>query len=79
MYFATAKLNSSEPCIIQGFSNEALIIRDLDDNEIATILPTSGPWTHEKLVSLDLTLFQEVIAEGANAFLGVQWIGSTEC
>lgn len=75
MYFAT-EVWPGEECIIKGYENEPLIIRDLDGHVLTTINPT-GPWTHDKLASLDLSHVN--LLYGADAFLGDQWVGSTEC
>lgn len=75
MYFATEVLPGEE-CIISGSENEPLIIRSLDGDLITTVLP-EGSWTHEKLMSVDLSDLD--LTQGADAFLGDQWVGSTEC
>lgn len=75
MYFAT-EVQPGEKCIIKGHENEPLTICNLDGDVLATIQP-SGSWTHEKLISLDLSYV--ATGYGADALLGSQWIGSTEC
>lgn len=78
MYFIT-DTQGSEPCVIAGFETEPLIFQDLDGEHIATLPCLDGHWTHAKILALDLTPFQEKLRQGADAFLGKQWIGSTEC
>jgi len=69
-----------EPCLLAGYRTAPLIIRTLEGERIAEILPSS-PWTHEKLLELGPGLevmFSEQIKKGVDAYLGKQWVGSTE-
>lgn len=68
-----------EPEILPRVANETLRITDLDGVEIIQIHPVSGPWTHDKLVQVGESLvILDVLKNGANAYLGDTWIGSTE-
>lgn len=70
-----------EPDILSGNQLEPLTIQDLDRTKVLLSVLPSGPWTHEALVvtgrGIEELLSQEV-AEGVDAFLGTQWVGSTE-
>lgn len=77
IYFITNQLND-EPCILQEVKTQELRITTLDGEEILTV-KCSGAWTHEKIISIDLSPFEEKIRQGADAYIGDKWIGSTEC
>lgn len=70
-----------EPDILAGHQLEPLTIQDLDRTKVLLRVLPSGPWTHEALEEtgrgIEQMLPQEV-AEGVDAFLGTQWVGSTE-
>ncbi|SEJ37607.1 5'-deoxynucleotidase [Azotobacter beijerinckii] len=67
-----------EPCIIQGHEQAPLVIKTMEGDELLRLAPTQ-PWTHERLVSLPLQeLLGEALEGGADAYLGEQWVGSTE-
>lgn len=65
--------------ILAGINSLPLLIVSLDGGFIERIdAPVSG-WTHELLVHAGEELAKrEVLAEGADAFLGEHWVGSTE-
>lgn len=63
------------------FQND-LLITELDGKPIKTVpAPTDG-WTHEILERLAEKLYEEEghssMINGADAYLGTQWVGSTE-
>ncbi|MEL7968037.1 hypothetical protein AAG587_16830 [Vreelandella neptunia] len=70
-----------EPDILTGHQLEPLTIQDLDRTKVLLSVLPSEPWTHEALEAtgrgIEQMLAQEV-AEGVDAFLGAQWVGSTE-
>ncbi|SEJ06718.1 5'-deoxynucleotidase [Azotobacter beijerinckii] len=67
-----------EPCIIQGHEHDPLVIKNLLGEELPKLAPPQ-PWTHERLESLPLqSLMGEWLERGADAYLGEQWVGSTE-
>lgn len=67
-----------EPCIIEGHERDPLIIKSLDGEELLKLAPTQ-PWTHERLIGLPLQeLLGKTLEGGADAYLGEQWVGSTE-
>ena len=75
MYFITEQKNN-EPCLLSGNDKKKLYIYDLDHNLFLTFIP-NPIWTHEKLTKLNIP--NEIIKNGANAYLDEIWIGSTEC
>lgn len=76
MYFITEQLKG-EPCVLKGNTMKTLYIRSLSGEILKEFNPTS-PWTHESLINLDLENIPG-IEYGADAYLGNEWIGSTEC
>ena len=71
---------SLEPCLLNGRRLSPLVIRTMEGDEIAQVLP-SGPWTHDALMALVPGLeamYGAQLREGADAYLGDQWVGSTE-
>lgn len=70
---------AEEPDILSPLRNENLIITDLEKKELSRISPVNGPWTHEKLEQVAQELYDNRITRhGADAYLGDQWVGSTE-
>ncbi|MDG2713689.1 hypothetical protein P7M00_25175, partial [Vibrio parahaemolyticus] len=64
-----------EPDILAGNEQSDLILTDLEGKELKRIKPTA-PWTHETLSML--TISSEWARMGVEAYLGKQWVGSTE-
>ncbi len=82
IYFITDQ-RPGEKDVLAGNERHPLVIRSCSDRrELIRVLPTS-PWTHEQLdttgTQLRALLEAEFTHEGADAFLGQQWVGSTEC
>lgn len=63
--------------ILDDLRHKDLYIRHIDDRLIKTISAPSGGWTHESLQDLGF-LLQDETQDGANAFLGRDFVGSTE-
>ena len=77
LYFVT-DCRPGEPCIIQGHERAPLIVKSLLGEELLKLVPEQ-PWTHERLIALPLQeLLGEALEGGADAYLGEQWVGSTE-
>jgi len=66
-----------EPDILSAIRHEPLQIADLSGEELACFPAPEEGWSHEglckRVAHLDIDLSQ-----GADAFLGVYWVGSTE-
>lgn len=70
-----------EPDILQGVQLQPLLIRSIDSSQVLLRVLPSGPWTHEALVETGRGIEQMLSADierGVNAYLGSQWVGSTE-
>ncbi len=76
----TRRDGTLEPCLLTGRRLAPLVIRTLEGEKIAEVLPV-GPWTHDKLTELGPGLeamFADQLKHGADAYLGGEWVGSTE-
>jgi hypothetical protein len=72
----TRPINNGEPDLLIGFECLALIIHDLNGNEVAKVTPPNSHWTHDALESLDIYAYGPY---GWDAYLGDNnWIGSSE-
>jgi hypothetical protein len=71
----TRPKNNREPDILSGFETFKLIVKDLKGNRVAEIPPRGDHWTHDELESLDLFSYSP---HGWEAYLGENWIGSSE-
>lgn len=68
-------INNREPDILIGLESLTLKITDLEGNEVTQIMASNGHWTYDALESID---FDDYSPEGWNAYLGTNWIGSSE-
>ena len=75
--FVTDIQSVSEPDILGVLRYERLAVRALDGSLIVEIDPPQGGWTHEDLVAR-ATFLERTTTDGADAFLGRVWVGSTE-
>lgn len=66
-----------EPDILSGHETKPFILRDLDGCVLLRF-PAGRPWTVALLDEL-IGRLGEYLRNGADAYLGDQWIGSTEC
>lgn len=67
--------NETEKDLLIGFENEPLTIKCMDDKADVVIEPANGFWTHEALELID---YNKHSPFGWDAYLGDQWIGSSE-
>lgn len=65
-----------EPDILAPVKFSDLLILDLDGRSLASVAAPVGGWTHEILSRQCANLVDD--ANGVEAFLGDQWVGSTE-
>ena len=75
--FVTDIRNPSEPEILPPLAGQLLDIRSLDGRQLMAFPAPAIGWTHATLQQLahsHITLTQD----GADAFLGGVWVGSTE-
>lgn len=70
----------NEPDLLAGLERESLVITDLEENVMLRVEPQID-WTHELLEQMELVASSVASAFGHNtwnAYLGCQWIGSSE-
>jgi len=69
-----------EPDILEGYDTEQLRIETLEGEELVAVSPRR-PWTHDDLTNM-LPALEYILGDrlqaGVNAYLGEQWVGSTE-
>jgi hypothetical protein len=79
IYLITDQL-PGEPDILKPVCQEVLYIRNLDGELLTEVHAISNSWTHQALVSVARSLSDDKVCQnGADAYLGTHWIGSTEC
>ncbi|RSE57578.1 hypothetical protein EGT81_19260 [Alcaligenes faecalis] len=68
-----------EPPVLNGNLAQPLVFKTLD-GEIAAVVQTDRPWTHEQLTAVDLdsVLGANYTSQGFDAYVGNTWVGSTE-
>ena len=68
-------INQNECDILIGHETKTLIIKDLSDEIVKLIEPISGFWSYDSLESID---YDKYTPHGWNAYLGDNFIGSSE-
>lgn len=70
----------NEPDLLAGLERESLVITDLEQNVMLRVEP-QFEWTHELLEQMELVAYSAASVFGHNtwdAYLGGQWVGSSE-
>ncbi|EJV9475505.1 hypothetical protein ACT0XK_004373 [Cronobacter sakazakii] len=65
---------NGEPDILAPLQSETLIIKSLEGKDLLKVAAPKTGWTHEALCAIQSAESEE----GADAYLGAQWVGSTE-
>lgn len=68
-------INQNEKDLLIGFETKQLTIKSLDKKVVVNITPTNGFWSHDALEAVDYDKHSPL---GWEAYLGAQWIGSSE-
>ncbi|WP_299143618.1 hypothetical protein [uncultured Vibrio sp.] len=68
-------LSPAEPDLIEGQALAPLRIVSLEGEDVVQYLAPKGGWTHDALECVD---YFSVSPDGWDAYLGEQWIGSSE-
>lgn len=83
--FVTDILTPGEHCLLEGIAHKEMTIRTLSGEHIATFpAPSSVGWTHAEVLRINEkvqstpVILQKLRRNGADAYVGDQWIGSTE-
>ncbi|MFG0337729.1 hypothetical protein ACF8FF_07325 [Pseudomonas sp. zjy_13] len=66
-----------EPDLLATVKHLALEIRSLDGSVLATVTAPASGWTHEQLTAVAMQ-HEAITRDGADGYLGAQWVGSTE-
>lgn len=80
IYYVTDIQSAGEEDLIASVAVEVLHIKS--DGETIVSIDPLGSWTHEKLIAVE---YPEVVhlalkrGEPLDAYLGNEWVGSTEC
>ncbi len=67
-------LHPNEPDLLAGNEHQPLIVKNLDEKEVRRIDAPENGWSLEQLEQTD---YQQISPEW-DAYLGNQWIGSSE-
>ncbi len=70
-------IQGAEPDILSSVYREDLYIKSLSDEVIEIIPAPKIGWTHKSLEASAVNI-NELAGEGADAYLGGVWVGSTE-
>ncbi|MDC5708415.1 hypothetical protein [Vibrio europaeus] len=68
-------LHPSEPDLLVGYAHHDLVIKNMDGEQCLSVKAPQSGWTHDLLEQYD---YDAVAKEGWDAYLGNQWIGSSE-
>lgn len=75
IYFFSAPKHEGEQDLLVGFEHEDLKLVNTDDDSVVALIPAPAEgWTH-----LALEEYADVDICPVDAFLGTQFVGSTEC
>lgn len=70
-------MREGEMDILTPLTKEALVIKSLKGEELATIQAPLSGWTHSELIK-QAALLEAKTQSGADAYLGASWVGGTE-
>ncbi|MFN1149603.1 hypothetical protein ACJ0RR_002666 [Serratia liquefaciens] len=68
-------ISDKEPDLLIGNENYPLKVQDLAGKVLTSISPDDTGWTHAQLLAIDI---DSMAPEGWDAYLGDEWIGSSE-
>lgn len=75
--FITDCRGESEREILPGVAACPLVIKSLQGEHLLASPAPLGGWTHQGLCDFAHSIAQ-ITADGADAFVGAEWVGSTE-
>lgn len=67
-------VRQGEPDLLPTICHLELIVKSLDGTVLQKRTAPEHGWTHSELMAIQHPVFEE----GADAYLGIHWIGSTE-
>ncbi|WP_432780615.1 hypothetical protein QZH44_30390 (plasmid) [Pseudomonas corrugata] len=68
---------AGEPDILSAIMHSVFEMRTLAGVVLETVPPPTSGWKHEHLVAVALE-HESITRDGADGYLGGQWVGSTE-
>ncbi|MFA1240858.1 hypothetical protein ACCC84_21355 [Serratia odorifera] len=71
----TRPTSSKEPDLLCGYETAKLVVKDLSGANATEYATPEQGWTHASLEALDLCV---AFPDGWDAFLGGEWVGSSE-
>lgn len=66
-----------EPDLLASVKHAAFEIRSLAGDVLKTIAAPASGWTHEQLVAVAIE-HEPITRDGAEGYLGGEWVGGTE-
>ncbi|OEF63577.1 hypothetical protein OAA_13915 [Vibrio cyclitrophicus 1F175] len=76
--FITDIKHPDEPDILTPYKRKPLLIISLEGQLLQRFEPPLDGWTHDALCAVNESCSSSINDLGADAFLGKQWVGSTE-
>lgn len=77
MLHLVTEQQAREPDLLSGVVHTVFEIRSLAGDVLKAVPAPASGWTHEQLVAVAVE-HEAITREGADGYLGGQWIGSTE-
>ena len=68
---------AGEPDLLSQAMSSTFEIRSLAGQVLTTVVAPSSGWTHEQLMAVAVD-HEAITRDGADGYLGGEWIGSTE-
>lgn len=78
MIHLVTDVGCAEPDILMPGRGQPLLIKNLEGDLLQTIPAPELGWSHRQLMDETSKLSAQFTNQGADAFLGSEWIGSTE-
>ncbi len=75
--FITDCRGESEPEILPGVAGQPLVVKNLQGKHLLAFPAPAGGWTHQGLCDLGRHI-ETLTTDGADAYVGGEWVGSTE-
>lgn len=75
--FITDCRGESEGEVLPGVAARPLVIKSLQGKHLLAFPAPAGGWTHHRLCDLGQRI-ETLTADGADAYVGGEWVGSTE-
>lgn len=77
MLHLVTEQQAGEPDLLSAVLHETFEIRSLAGDVLKTVSAPASGWTHDHLVAVAVE-HEAITRDGADGYLGGQWVGSTE-